>query len=85
MGHVKACDIVRLTRTPGPHVVPLGPLGYDVAQRLCKARSGTEWWSSEELELRIPHIVNEERNQSILCCTGLSEWLYEMVAVRNVV
>ena len=60
------------TRTPGPQV------------GLYRAYRNLKWWSSEELEPRMPKIVNEARHQSAICCMGVSEWLYEMVAARNV-
>ena len=72
LGHVKVYQLVpMLTRRPGPQV------------GLYNAYSSIKWWRSEKLNPRIPLIVNEARHQSIICCLGVSEWLYEMVAVRN--
>ena len=51
---------------------------------LYKAHNGIKWLSSEELKPQIPQMVNEARHQSTICCMGVSEWLCEMVAARDV-
>ena len=51
---------------------------------LYKAHNGIKWLSSEELEPRIPQMADEARHQSTICCMGVSERLYEIVAARDV-